>query len=68
LNITKENTKITIKWAIEDIEDVEKARKYFMKLIRQGWIATKRNNKLQRILEFKPEHRELLFIPLSEGG
>jgi len=68
MNIRKDGSKIMLTWNIKDPEDVEKARDFFVTLTREGWFATKRNSKLQRVLEFNPEHRELWLIPLSEGG
>ena len=71
LNISKEDTKIRIAWEKADAKDVEKARTFFTKLTRQGWLpvpVSGRTDGLRRILEFKPEYGELCFIPLSEGG
>jgi len=68
VNISKESAKIKLTWRRENAEDIEKAREFFMNLTKQGWLATRRNGRLQRILEFKPEYEELLFLPVSEGG
>ena len=67
MKFTKDDRKIILVWEKENDEDVEKAKMYFNKLTKQGWLATKSERKL-RILEFKPEYGELWFIPLSEGG
>ena len=57
-----------VTWAIDDKDDVSKAQSIFIELTQQGWLAFKRNGDYKRILEFEPEHGELLFMPLIEGG
>lgn len=59
---------IQITWKVNDADDVEKARRYYMRLTRQGWLAAVREAEMRRIIEFKPEYGELFFIPLAEGG
>jgi len=68
MKISEEDSKIVLTWKRMDVEDVEKAKAFFTKQTRQGWLAVKRNGKPQRVLEFKPEYEEIWFIPLSEGG
>ena len=68
MKVSEEGTRIKIMWRSDDSEDIERARAFFLKLTRQGWLAVKINSELRRILEFKPDHGELLFIPLIEGG
>jgi len=71
LKVKREGTRISITWRNTSTDDVEKARELYVKLTKEGWLATltsKDENKQQRILEFKPEYESLLFIPLSEGG
>jgi len=68
VNVSKVGSEILLTWENEDAEDVEKAREFFIKLAKQGWLAARRNSGFQRILEFEPEYGELWFIPLSEGG
>jgi len=68
LNVSKKGSKIIITWRKEDPEDVAEARKFFTKLTMQGWLAARHDGRTQRILDFVPEHGELWFIPLSEGG
>jgi hypothetical protein len=55
-------------WATDDKDDIDKAQSIFTELTKQGWLAFKRDGEYKRILEFKPEDGELLFIPLVEGG
>ena len=71
LNVSREGKKTRLTWEKTDPEDVEKARTFFTKLTRQGWLAvpvSRRTGEVKRILEFKPEYGELCFMPLSEGG
>jgi len=68
MNVFEEGNRIRISWETTDEEDVNKAREYFEKLTRQSWIAASKQQEYRRILEFKPEYGELLFIPISEGG
>ena len=68
MEISEEDSKIVLTWKRTDVEDVEKARAFFTKQTRQGWLAVKRNGKTQRVLEFKPDYEEIWFVPLSEGG
>lgn len=55
-------------WDSESEGDINKALEFFMKLTRQGWLAVKKNGEYKRVLKFKPEYRELWFIPIAEGG
>ena len=56
-------------WKSGDEEDIKKALEFFMKVTRQGWLATvKKDSGYKRVLEFKPEYLELWFIPIVEGG
>ncbi len=56
-------------WDTKDPEEVEKARLFFNKVTKQGWLAMAwEANKLRRTLEFRPEQGKLCFIPLAEGG
>jgi hypothetical protein len=68
MKVSKEGAKITITWRKDAPEDVEKARRFFVEITKQGWLATSCCTEFRRILEFKPEYEEILFIPLSEGG
>jgi len=68
VNVSRKGANIILAWDRGDPEDVEKAESFFAELTRQGWLAARRENKLQRVLTFKPEYGELWFIPLSEGG
>lgn len=68
MNVSKNGSRIVLMWRIDETKDIEEARKYFKKLTIQGWIATKLNGELRRVLEFKPEYEKLLLIPISEGG
>ena len=68
MKVSERGGGILLTWNKDDIKDVEKAKVFFDKQTKQGWLALKRNHEFQRILEFKPEYRELRFIPLSEGG
>ena len=68
MKVSEEGTRIKIMWRSDDSEDIERAQAFFLKLTRQGWLAVKINSELRRILEFKPDYGELLFIPLIEGG
>jgi len=68
VKVSEEGTRIKIMWRSDDSEDIERAQAFFLKLTRQGWLAVKINSELRRILEFKPDYGELLFIPLIEGG
>jgi hypothetical protein len=68
MKVRKEGGKITITWRKDAPEDVEKARRFFVEITKQGWLATSCCTEFRRILEFKPEYEEILFMPLSEGG
>jgi len=68
MKVSEEGTWIRLTWNTNDEQEVEKARDYFMKLTKQGWIAAKRKGDLKRILDFNPECEEIWFIPLTEGG
>ncbi|MCW3991974.1 MAG: hypothetical protein NWE79_04650 [Candidatus Bathyarchaeota archaeon] len=68
MNVSKKGSKIIITWRKEDPEDVDEARKFFTKLTMQGWLAARQDGRTRRTLDFDPEHGELWFIPLSEGG
>ena len=68
MKVSKNGAKILLTWRKDAPEDIEKARKFFMQLTRQGWLATTRGTEFHRILKFEPEGEEILFIPLSEGG
>ena len=68
LNISKKGVRVFLTWKKEDPRDVARAKRFFVKLTRQGWIAAKYNGELTRVLEFMPEYEELLFMPLIEGG
>jgi len=71
VNIEKNQAKIRIKWDVKSKKDIEEARRFFMNLTRQGWLATyisKEDGKKHRALKFIPTQGELYFIPLSEGG
>ena len=68
MNTSREGARIRLIWERGDGEDVEKARAFFVKLTRQGWLAARRDGEYKRVLEFKSDYGELWFIPLSEGG
>jgi len=68
MKVFEEGIAKKISWTIDDNEDVSKARSFFTELTRQGWLAVKKNGEDKRVLEFKPEYGELMFIPLIEGG
>lgn len=68
MNISKDGAKIILLWKKDDADDVAKARDFFRNLTKQGWLATRRSCGLQRVLDFKSEYEELIFIPLAEGG
>ena len=68
MKTSKEGAWIRVTWEKGDEEDIERARSFFMKLTRQGWLAARRDGEYRRVLEFRPEHGELWFIPFSEGG
>jgi hypothetical protein len=68
MKVSKDSAKIILTWRKEDAEDVAKARDFFQNLTKQGWLATRRSGGLQRILEFKAEYEELVFVPFAEGG
>jgi hypothetical protein len=68
VNVAKDGVKIVLTWQKDDVEDGAKARAFFTNLVRQGWLATKRNGGRQRVLDFEPDHGELVFIPFAEGG
>lgn len=69
MKISEEGIRKRVTWETESEEDISRAREIFTRLTRQGWLATKECEKeYRRVLEFKPEYGELLFIPLSEGG
>jgi len=68
MNVSKDGAKIILTWRKDDAEDVAKARDFFRNLTKQGWLATKRSCGLQRILDFKADYEELIFIPFAEGG
>lgn len=68
MNVSKDGAKIILLWRKDDAEDVAKAKDFFQSLTKQGWLATRRKGGLQRILDFKGEYEELVFIPFVEGG
>ena len=68
MNVAKNGVTIVLRWRKDDVEDSAKARAFFTNLVRQGWLATKRNGGRQRVLDFKAEYGELVFIPFAEGG
>ena len=68
MNISKDGAKIILLWKKDESDDVAKARDFFRNLTKQGWLATRRSCGLQRVLDFKSEYEELIFIPLAEGG
>ena len=68
MKVLEEGIAKKISWTTDDNEDVSKARSFFVELTRQGWLAVKKNGDYKRVLEFKPEYGELMFIPLVEGG
>lgn len=69
MKITQEGITTRLAWVIEDEEDVKSANEFFLKLTRQGWLAVRREiDGYKRILEFKPQYGELLFLPIVEGG
>jgi hypothetical protein len=68
MKTSKEGSRIRLAWDSGDVDDVEEARRFFMKLTNQGWFAVKGNGENRRVLEFESGHKELWFIPLSEGG
>jgi len=68
VKVLEEGIAKKISWTTDDNEDVSKARSFFVELTRQGWLAVKKNGDYKRVLEFKPEYGELMFIPLVEGG
>ncbi len=68
MKASKEGARIRLVWESGDKEDVERARKFFVELTRQGWLAARRDGEYKRVLEFKADYGELWFIPISEGG
>lgn len=68
MNVSKDNAKIILTWRKDVAEDVAKAKDFFQNLTKQGWLATRRSGGLQRIIDFKAEYEELVFIPFAEGG
>jgi hypothetical protein len=68
MRVFKEGIRIRIIWESSDEEDVEKARDFFTKLTRQGWLTATYDGEYRRILDFKTDYGELWFIPISEGG
>jgi hypothetical protein len=68
MKVSKDSAKIILTWRKDDAEDVAKARDFFQNLTKQGWLATRHSGGLQRILDFKAEYEELVFIPFAEGG
>ena len=68
MKVSKDDAKIILTWRKDGAEDVAKARDFFRNLTKQGWLATRRSGGLQRILDFKSEYEELIFIPFAEGG
>lgn len=68
MEVSEEDSKIVLTWKRGDAEDVERARVFFIKQTRQGWLAVKPDGKSRRILEFKSEYGKIWFVPLSEGG
>jgi hypothetical protein len=68
MKVSKDSAKIILTWRKKDAEDVAKARDFFQNLTKQGWLATRRSGGLQRILDFKAEYEELVFVPFAEGG
>jgi hypothetical protein len=55
-------------WNREDKEDVKKAMEFFTNITKQGWLAVKKGDGYERILEFKSQDGEICFIPIVEGG
>jgi len=71
VDIEKNRAKIRIRWDVKSKKDIEEARRLFLNLTRQGWLATyisKEDGKRRRALKFISTQGELYFIPLSEGG
>jgi hypothetical protein len=68
LKISKLGSKIKIVWNPGDSEDIKKAKEFFLKQTRQGWLAAVHHTEYKRILKFDSEYGELWFIPLIEGG
>jgi len=68
MKVLEDGAKIILRWNKDDAEDVAKAKDFFKNLTKQGWLATRRSGELQRILDFKSEYEELIFIPFAEGG
>jgi hypothetical protein len=68
MNVSKDGAKIILTWSKDDAEDTAEARDCFQNLTKQGWLATMNKGGLQRILDFKAEYEELVFIPFAEGG
>lgn len=68
MKVSKDGAKIILTWRKDDAEDIAKARDIFQNLTKQGWLATRRRVGLQRVLDFKAEYEELVFVPFAEGG
>jgi hypothetical protein len=68
MKVSKKGAKIIFTWRKDAPEDIEKARRFFMEITGQGWLATRRCTEFRRILKFEPRYEEISFIPLSEGG
>jgi len=69
IEVSKRGARTILTWDTRDSEEVEKARSFFDRRTKQGWLAfASEKNKLRRTLEFRPEHGKLWFIPLAEGG
>jgi hypothetical protein len=68
LKVSEDGIIKKVTWTIDDKDDISKAQSTFIQLTTHGWLAFKRNGEYKQILEFKPEHGELLFMPSIEGG
>jgi len=68
MQILRVGSRIRITWKTTSPRDVDEAREFFSRQTKQGWLAARRNSEYRRVLGFSPEHGELWFIPLSEGG
>lgn len=65
-----ERKTITLKWEMEDLEDVGSAKEKFIDYVGAGWLAfalTSGNRRVQ-IFEFDPKLKTIILIQFAEGG
>ena len=65
MKVERDQAEIKIKWDVKNKNDMEEAKRFFMNLTKQGWLAvyiSKKNGKQHRALEFIDTQGELYFI------